>query len=113
MNPSRTLRHSINYKQLIQVLQSQFIKKNKLNVTFYELNYIYRTRWISLEFQAISNLNKVWTLIVKDLEIVRNDRQNFDADVRNKASGLLASIKGIFFYHTQFYIRHFRAFTFF
>lgn len=66
----------------------------KLNITFYELNYIYRVRWISSEFQAISNFNKMWKLVVIDLIQIRDNRRNFDADVRNKASSLLASIKG-------------------
>lgn len=36
-------------------------------------------------------------MIVKDLALVRSDRRNFDADVRDKASEHLTSIKGKFF----------------
>lgn len=66
----------------------------KLNTAFYELNYIFRTRWISSEFRAISNVKKVWLLIIKDLEEVSRNRLKFDIEVRNKATALSTKLKG-------------------
>lgn len=65
-----------------------------LNLPFYDLNYIYRTRWISSEFQAITNFKRVWVLINKDLESIIQDRTNFDIKSRDKALNLLKQIRG-------------------
>lgn len=67
---------------------------NKLNTTFYELNYIYRTRWISSEFQAISNIRKVWPLIVRDLSEINRESLRFELDVRQKAVSFSKKLKG-------------------
>lgn len=66
----------------------------KFNMKFYELNYIYRTRWISSELQSITNLKRVWPLLKKDLYLIMNDRQNFDDKVRDKADSLLSKLCG-------------------
>lgn len=66
----------------------------KLNLKFYELNYIYRARWIASELQSVKNLMKSWLLIVNDLYLIMNDNQNFDRDSRDNAHELLSKIKG-------------------
>lgn len=71
----------------------RFKTAKRLNTTFYELNYIYRVRWISSEFQAISDFNKMWKLVDVDLSQIRDNRRNFDADVRNEASSHWQALK--------------------
>lgn len=65
----------------------------KHELPFYQLNYIYRTRWISSELQSISSLKKSWLLITKDLHIISNNVDNFRPDTRNRAQVLLEEIK--------------------
>lgn len=65
----------------------------ELNIDFYELNYIYRTRWISSEFHAIHNLKRMWLSVSRDLNLISNDR-TFKHDVREKAQSLRIAILG-------------------
>ena len=64
-----------------------------LNIAFYELNYIYRTRWISSEFHAINNFKRMWLSVTSDLKLISNDR-SFKVEIRDKARSILNKILG-------------------
>lgn len=66
---------------------------DKMKLKMYALNYIYHTRWISSELQSITNLKKMWKLIVMDLEII-SDSLSFDQNTRDLAHDLSIQIKG-------------------
>lgn len=63
------------------------------NLKMYELNYIYRTRWISSELQSLTNLKKVWILLTKDLHLISINNQ-FDKESRDRARNLVLSLRG-------------------
>lgn len=56
----------------------------KLDSRMYALNYIYHVRWISSELQSITNLKKMWKVIVTDLEII-SKKQSFDKKTQDLA----------------------------
>lgn len=64
-----------------------------LDTDFYELSYIYRTRWISSEFHAINNLKRMWLSVSRDLNLISYDR-TFKIDVRDKTQSLRSVILG-------------------
>lgn len=49
----------------------------KLGKKMYALNYIYHIRWISSELQSITNLKKMWHVLVNDLNSI-SENSNFD-----------------------------------
>lgn len=65
----------------------------KCNLRVYEMNYIFKERWISSELQSIINLKKMWLLLTKDLDLISNDN-TFDVNSRDKAKNLEEKIKG-------------------
>lgn len=66
---------------------------NNLKHRLFALNYIYRTRWISSELQSITNLKKMWKLLVVDLDLLSVD-MGFDQKIRDLATDLFRRIKG-------------------
>jgi len=64
-----------------------------LNMKIYELNYIYKERWISSELQSIRNLRKMWLLLSKDLQLISTD-ENFDVKSKAKAHKLQLELTG-------------------
>lgn len=58
-----------------------------LNIKLYEFSYIFRARWIASEFQALTNVNQSWYLLVNDLESISDDN-SFSDTTRSKAKGL-------------------------
>lgn len=65
----------------------------KMKKKMYALNYIYRTRWISSELQSITNLKKMWNVLVTDLDLLSVDI-GFDVKTRDLAKDLFRKIKG-------------------
>lgn len=59
----------------------------KLGKKIYELNYIYHTRWISSEYQAILNFKKMWEVLASDLDNIRTGGE-FDQNTRTLAGKL-------------------------
>lgn len=66
---------------------------DRFKMKAYELNYIYKERWISSELQSVTNLRKMWSLLIKDLELISVDNK-FDMNSRSKAKNLLIKLKG-------------------
>lgn len=69
---------------------------NILKRKMYALNYIYHIRWISSELKSITNLKKMWFILVKDLEIIK-ESPNFDQSTQDWASKFEGQLKGKFF----------------
>lgn len=59
----------------------------------YVLNYIYHIRWISSELQSITNLKKMWFVIVKDLQIIA-ENSRFDRPTKDLAHKLMMQFRG-------------------
>lgn len=51
----------------------------------YALNYIYHIRWISSELKSITNLKKMWAVIVEDLKLI-SESPKFDKSTQNLAN---------------------------
>lgn len=66
---------------------------NKMKKKMYGLNYIYHIRWISSGLQSITNLKKMWPVLIKDLEIIRQSSQ-FDKSTQDLADKLVVKFKG-------------------
>lgn len=66
---------------------------NELHMAYYELNYVYKTRWIASEQTAVERLKKMWLPIVKDLEAIQIS-SNFDAKSKESASDIENKLKG-------------------
>jgi len=64
-----------------------------LNIKMYEVSYIYKTRWISSELQAITRVNSSWYLLVTDLYSISEDNEFPDA-TRATAKGISKRLKG-------------------
>lgn len=65
----------------------------RLHEVMYELNYIFHVRWIASELNMLNNVNKMWHLVVTDLELISNDKQ-FDIKTQKKAKDLYLQLKG-------------------
>lgn len=74
-----------------------------LNAKMYELNYIYHTRWISSEYQAVINLKKMWAVLAADLRLISNSEQ-FDRNVRTLAGKLKLRITSKYFLIMLYFI---------
>lgn len=62
-----------------------------LKENIYELNYVYHTRWISSEYQSVSNLKKMWKVLVTSLSRIA-DENEFDLDVKDTARNLKSKL---------------------
>lgn len=60
---------------------------SRMKAKMYELNYIYHTRWISSEYQAVQNLKKMWKVLVTDLMQIGTSNE-FSGDVQREANKL-------------------------
>lgn len=56
----------------------------RMKQTMYEISYIYEVRWISSELSALNRIDKMWAVIVRDLEIISSDL-SFNINTRMKA----------------------------
>lgn len=55
---------------------------NKMKKRMYALNYIYHTRWISSELQSVTNLKKMWDVIITGLDLI-SIHMGFDVKTRD------------------------------
>lgn len=66
---------------------------NMMKKKMYALNYIYHIRWISSELKSITNLKKMWAVIVEDLKLI-SESPKFDKSTQNLAKKLVQQFKG-------------------
>lgn len=64
-----------------------------MNVKMYEISYIYEVRWISSELASLNRIDKMWAVIIRDLEKTASDIQ-FNAKSRLEAKRLSLEISG-------------------
>lgn len=58
---------------------------DELNEDFYNLNYIYKVRWIASELNAIIKIKNMWYALVIDLDSISRSNE-FDFSTQQKAS---------------------------
>lgn len=66
----------------------------ELNEAIYEMNYIYKARWISSELKVLNNIQKMWHLLVTDLLDISKDEENFSLEARLVAEYLNTYLRG-------------------